>query len=79
VTVIETHPEELLDRELRGSMTERERHLLMAHLQRCSACRMERQLRVDFERELAVSAQSLDLQMFVSDAIDAMEQLPSTE
>jgi TolA-binding protein len=79
VTVIETHPEELLDRELRGSMTERERHLLMAHLQRCSACRMERQLRVDFERELAVSAQSLDLQMFVSDAIDAMEQLPSAD
>jgi tetratricopeptide (TPR) repeat protein len=77
VTVIETHPEELLDRERDGSLTERERSLLMAHLRRCSACRMERQLRVDFERELAVSAQSLDLQMFVSDAIDAIEQFPA--
>jgi hypothetical protein len=73
VTVIEVHPEELLDRELRGTLTEREHQLLVAHLKRCSACRMERQLRADFERELSVPGQALDLQMFVSGAMQAIE------
>jgi len=45
------HPEDLLDKVARGTLTEDERERLDAHLAQCSACRMEQLLRADFEAD----------------------------
>jgi TolA-binding protein len=52
VTVVDLHPEDLLEREAQGSLEAGERVRLEAHLSHCTACRMERQLRADFAGEL---------------------------
>lgn len=49
--VIDVHPDELLDRELRGTLSGEERAHLEQHLAHCVACRMERALRSDFAAE----------------------------
>lgn len=71
------HPEELLDREQRGALNAAERELLQAHLARCAACRLERQLRVDFERELGDGV-CTDITGVVSTAMQACE-LPEAD
>jgi hypothetical protein len=53
VTIVDLHPEELLDKDARGELTAEERVRLEVHLGRCAACRAERVLRVDFAEELA--------------------------
>jgi hypothetical protein len=53
VTVVDLHPEELLDKGSRGELTDDERVRLEAHLFRCAACRAERVLRLDFAAELS--------------------------
>jgi TolA-binding protein len=50
--VVELHPEELLDREARGELTPSERIRLDSHLEKCVACRFEREARADFAGEL---------------------------
>lgn len=45
------HPEDLLDKEARGDLTEDELVRLEAHVAICSACRAERLMRADFEDE----------------------------
>jgi len=52
VTVVDLHPEELLDKDARGELTADESVRLESHLARCSACRAERLLRADFADEL---------------------------
>jgi TolA-binding protein len=52
MTAAELHPEELLDRERAGRLTDDERAALDAHSARCDACRVERALREDFAAEL---------------------------
>jgi len=52
VSVVDLHPEELLDKERRGELDEVERGRLEAHVARCAACRFERLLRADFADEL---------------------------
>jgi TolA-binding protein len=52
MTVVDLHPEDLLEKEARGSLDASERTRLDAHLAHCVACRMELQLRADFAEEL---------------------------
>src|SRR4051794_32733305 len=54
MTVVDLHPEELLDKDARGELTTDERARLDTHLARCAACRAERMLRMDFADELAI-------------------------
>ncbi len=75
--VIEFHPDELIDRELRGTLTREERARLDDHLAHCHACRLERQLRADFAEELAPHAPPRDLQLFVSGALQVAQERQS--
>lgn len=50
--VIDLHPEDLLDKDVRGELTDDERARLNAHLARCAACRAEQIMRADFADEL---------------------------
>ena len=52
MSVVDLHPEELLDKDERGALTADERTRLDAHLDRCAACRAEVVLRADFAAEL---------------------------
>ncbi|MBI5534157.1 MAG: tetratricopeptide repeat protein [Deltaproteobacteria bacterium] len=52
----EIHPEELLDRERKGLLSESERRQLDLHAASCGACRMQRAAASDFEDELAPQA-----------------------
>jgi anti-sigma factor RsiW len=52
MTVVDLHPEELLDKDARGELSTDERARLETHLARCAACRAERVLRLDFADEL---------------------------
>jgi hypothetical protein len=47
MSLIELHPEELLDRARAGTLTAAERHDLGAHLRRCPACAAERRWTAD--------------------------------
>ncbi len=51
MSVSELHPEELLDKDARGTLSDAERTLLDAHLARCGTCRFERTSRLDFAAE----------------------------
>jgi TolA-binding protein len=53
MTVVDLHPEDLLEKAALGDLDEAEQTRLDAHLARCSVCRMETQLRADFALELA--------------------------
>jgi hypothetical protein len=52
VSVVDLHPDHLLDKEIRGELDDTEREWLEAHLTQCATCRLERQLRADFALEL---------------------------
>ena len=43
------HPEELLDKAVRGTLTEQEASWLAAHLSQCAVCRFERAAAADFQ------------------------------
>jgi hypothetical protein len=75
VKVIDVHPEELLDREPLGVLSEEQQKLLAAHLAGCEACRLERLLRADFAAE-ASRAGEADMQSFV---LGALQRAASAE
>jgi hypothetical protein len=52
VTVANLHPEDLLEKDSSGQLSEAERVRLQAHLAQCATCRFERQVRADFAEEL---------------------------
>jgi hypothetical protein len=53
VTVVDLHPEDLIEKEANGELDAAERARLETHLERCLACRFERQVRADFVEELS--------------------------
>jgi hypothetical protein len=53
VSVVDLHPENLLDKEIRGELDGAERQRLEIHLAQCATCRLERQLRADFALDLS--------------------------
>jgi TolA-binding protein len=53
VSVVDLHPENLLDKEIQGALDATERERLEAHLAQCATCRLERRLRADFALELS--------------------------
>jgi TolA-binding protein len=69
MTVISFHPEDLLDREMRGTILPEEQERLDRHLASCGVCRFERQVRADFEEELAQPDALPDLALFVRGAL----------
>lgn len=73
--IIDVHPEELLDRELRGQLSDDQRVLLDAHLAQCESCRLERLLRADFAAEAARACEA-DMQSFV---LGALQRVASGE
>jgi TolA-binding protein len=52
MNVVDLHPEDLLEKDARGALTDAERARLEAHLERCVTCRFERSVRSDFATEL---------------------------
>jgi TolA-binding protein len=71
VTVVDLHPEDLLEKDAHGVLEPGERARLEAHLRHCVACRMERQLRVDFASEL-------ETEVAIERVGLGIEQLPDT-
>jgi hypothetical protein len=61
VSIVDLHPENLLDRELRGELDATERRSLEAHLAQCPTCRLERQLRADFALEMSADGLTPEL------------------
>src|ERR1700761_9405991 len=51
--VVDLHPDDLLDKDARGELSESELTRLEAHLSRCETCRFEREVRADFASELS--------------------------
>jgi hypothetical protein len=52
MNVVDLHPDDLLDKDASGRLTDSERIRLEAHVQRCHVCRLEREVRADFAAEL---------------------------
>jgi len=52
MNVVDIHPEELIDKLQRGSLSVGERERLDAHLAQCSACRFELSVRADLASEI---------------------------
>jgi putative zinc finger protein len=71
MTIIDMHPDDLLDRELSGTLSPADQRRLLEHLAQCSSCRLERQLRDDFAGELAATRAPDALQTFVTGALRA--------
>jgi TolA-binding protein len=71
MSLVELHPEELLDREACGTLTPPEQDFLEAHVARCAACRIQRLARDDFASELAADDGHLDVALLVSHALRA--------
>jgi TolA-binding protein len=53
MSVVDLHPEDLIDKLAEGSITPAERERLDAHLAGCAACRLEYAARSDFESDVA--------------------------
>src|ERR1044071_9632801 len=75
--VIDFHPDDLLDREIEGTLSHEEERRLREHLGRCMQCHLEHQLRSDFEEELGAREDPSTIQMFVWGAMRAAHPLAS--
>ena len=79
MTVIDFHPDDLIDRDARGLLSADEKRRLGEHLAQCVACRMELQLRADFDAELGMRASGTSMQDFVSSALIAAHEAARAE
>lgn len=71
MTVVDLHPEDLLDKDARGELTSDERVRLDTHLARCAACRAETMLRADFAAELDGEDPASEIMSLVQGALAA--------
>jgi TolA-binding protein len=55
MSIVDLHPEELLDKHARGALSETERARLATHVATCSVCRFELAVRVDLELDVQAS------------------------
>jgi len=68
-----SHPEDLFDREREGSLSAEEREQLESHLASCTACRLERAARADFDDEMTADDDAAMLDRVIE---GAMERAP---
>ena len=66
MTVVDLHPEDLLDREARGELGAAELERLERHVAQCKPCLLERQARADFRLEDG-GGPEVDVQRLLSD------------
>jgi len=69
MTVVELHPEELLDRAEEGALTPSEQERLDAHLAKCEVCRFERDARADFAAEMEAEERPSKVGLLVAGAM----------
>ena len=75
---VDLHPEDLLDREARGELSDAEAGRLAVHLTACAACRFERLARADFRDETERAAGPLDVQRLLSAVLAPEQRAPAT-
>ncbi len=69
MTVLDLHPEELLDRDARGELTAQESERLERHLSQCKTCRLERKVRGDFRVDEDPRGAEFDVQRLLSEVL----------
>jgi hypothetical protein len=74
MTSTDLHPEDLLDREMRGDISPEERERLLAHMRQCAVCRLERLARDDFQREFDGAETDADAQRLVASLVAPVAQ-----
>lgn len=72
MTVVEWHPDELIDRRRAGTLSQQEQSKLDAHLAVCSACRFEVLVEQDFDGELAAFEAEIDMGVDASGEADGV-------
>jgi hypothetical protein len=68
MTLVNLHPEELLERETRGELSAAEREVLESHSRQCAVCRLERMARADFRSEAEQPEAEADVQRLLAAA-----------
>jgi TolA-binding protein len=61
MTPMDLHPEDLLEREIRGELSASEQERLELHARQCAVCRLERRAREDFRRDSESPAAEADV------------------
>jgi TolA-binding protein len=69
VSVVELHPEDLLDREADGGLSPEDASRLERHMAQCAACRLEHQSRRDFRTERDPLGPDFDVQRLLSEVL----------
>jgi hypothetical protein len=68
MTLVNLHPEDLIEREMRGELSPAERDVLESHARQCAVCRLERQARADFRAEAERPEAEADVQRLLAAA-----------
>jgi tetratricopeptide (TPR) repeat protein len=67
--VLELHPDDLIDKQLAGTLSAEERVRLDTHIEQCSACQLECSLRADFDAELGPRTETPSVRLLVAEAL----------
>lgn len=63
---MDLHPEDLIEREMRGELSPVERERLETHARQCTVCRLERLARADFQRDAEGPEAEVDVQRLLA-------------
>src|SRR5579862_3989848 len=63
---MDLHPEDLLEREIRGELSEAEQARLELHSEQCAVCRLERRARTDFRLDEESPAAEAEVQRLLA-------------
>jgi TolA-binding protein len=74
MSVVDLHPEDLLDRDVCGRLSRIESERLERHLDRCEACRLERQVRADFRDEYDPLPPEVDVPNLLAEVLHVGEK-----